>query len=58
MDRKDFNVITCSKCKFSLLNLVGLHSLARFYCILSALINIAQTEKAEDITQQSILVDL
>lgn len=47
MDGKVFSVITCSKCKFSLLNLVGLLSLSQFYFILSALIKVAQRKKAE-----------
>lgn len=47
MDGRVFGVITCSKCKFSLLNLVGLLFLSQFYCILSALIKVAQRKKAE-----------
>lgn len=58
MDRKGFSVITCSKCKFNLLNLAGFISLSQFYCILSALIKVTQIKKAKDSAQQSIPVDL
>lgn len=60
MIEKIFSVITCSKCKFDLLNLVSLLSLSQFYCILSALIKVAQRKQESRIyiIQQYSLGDL
>lgn len=60
IDEKVFSVIAGSKCKFSLLNLIGFLSLSQLYCILNALIKIAQRKKESRIyiTQQYSLGDL